>query len=224
MQFNGPPTAVTTLRAQAKRLVRAYGRITDPDPLRSLEARLGQQAARMPGLARIRRHSDTCLCLDFRAGALAYAFDLRLKAGRLDLSVVGRDAVSSRVLRSTLVGMAPMVRDKGERHLLQQWPLSRSGRAQAVQDMLARMWWVADLLEAVPHEANPERPVPGGHVLSYWWDLKPNFGDTIGPWLVREMTGMPVINSKWLEPKQPSLYTVGSVVGHLNVPGNHMWG
>ena len=41
--------------------------------------------------------------------------------------------------------------------------------------------WLTGLLASVPHEAAPERAVPAGHVLTYWWDLKPNFGDTIGP-------------------------------------------
>jgi hypothetical protein len=224
MQFNGPPSAVTTLRTQARRLVRAYGRITDPDPLGSLQNRLGQRAAGMPGLVRVKRHSETCVCLDFKDGALAYAFDLRVKASQVELSVLGRDALSKRVLRSSLVGQAPMVRDKGERHVLGHWPTIRSARARILQDTLSKMQWLTELLHTLPHEANPDRPVPAGHVLTYWWDLKPNFGDTIGPWLVSAMTGRPVVNSKWTEPQQPSLFTVGSVVGHLNVPGHQLWG
>ena len=224
MQIIGTPTAVTALRNQAKRLVRAYGRVTDPDPLRSLQTRLGQRTVGMPGLVQVRRHSETCVCLDFRDGALSYAFDLRVKAGQLELSVVGRDALSKRVLRSSLVGLAPMVRDKGERHLLAHWPGGRSTRPRIVQETLAKMQWLTGLLQTLPHEAVPDRPVPGDHVLTYWWDQKPNFGDTIGPWLVGSMTGRPVVNSKWTEPQQPSLFTVGSVVGHLNVPGHKLWG
>jgi hypothetical protein len=81
-----------------------------------------------------------------------------------------------------------------------------------------------DLLQTVPHEGAPTRPIPSGHVLTYWWDLKPNFGDTAGPWLVQHMTGRPVVNSRWIEPQRPSLFTVGSVVGHLQLPGHHLWG
>ncbi|MCG2622262.1 polysaccharide pyruvyl transferase family protein [Arthrobacter sp. I2-34] len=224
MQFTGTPTAVTALRSQARRLVRAYGRITDPDPLRTLQSRLGQRAAQMPGLVSVKRHSETCVCLDFTDGALAYAFDLRVKADQLELSALGRGALSKRVLRSSLVGLAPMVRDKGERHVLARWPGARSARPRIVQETLTKMQWLANLLGTLPNEANPHQPVPAGHVLTYWWDLKPNFGDTIGPWLVGAMTGSPVVNSKWTEPQQPSLFTVGSVVGHLNVPGHQLWG
>jgi hypothetical protein len=224
MQINGKPTAVTALRTQARRLVRVYGRVTDPDPLGSLQSRLGQRTAAMPGLIRVRRHSETCVCLDFRDGALTYALDLRVKAGQVELSVVGRDALSRRVLRSSLVGLAPMVRNKGERHMLAQWLGVRSARPRIVQETLAKMQWLTGLLHTLPHEAVPDRPVPADHVLTYWWDQKPNFGDTIGPWLVGAMTGRPVVNSKWTEPQQPSLFTVGSVVGHLNVPGHKLWG
>lgn len=224
MQINGTPSAVSALRTQARRLVRAYGRVTDPDPLRSLQSQLGQRTTGMPGLVRIRRHSETCVCLDFRDGALAYAFDVRVKARQLELSVVGRDAMSRRVLRSSLVGLAPMVRDRGERHILSQWPGGRSARQRLVQETLAKMQWLTGLLQTLPHEAAPDRPVPLDHVLTYWWDQKPNFGDAIGPWLVGAMTGRPVVNSKWIEPQQPSLFTVGSVVGHLSVPGHNIWG
>ncbi len=107
--------------------------------------------------------------------------------------------------------------------MLGRWPAHGSpGRVR--REVIERTRWVGGQLETLPHQRAPQRPVPPGHVLTYWWDSKPNFGDTIGPWLVQELTGKPVVNSKWLRPQQPALFTVGSVVGHLDVPGHHIWG
>ena len=107
--------------------------------------------------------------------------------------------------------------------MLGRWP-SQGPVTRVRRAAVERTRWLAAQLETLPHEGSPERPVPPGHLLTYWWDYKPNFGDTIGPWLVHELTGKPVVNSKWLHLQQPALFTVGSVVGHLQAPGHHIWG
>jgi len=221
MHLNRPPA--TAVRNQANRVVRVRRRLTDAHRLRRLHGSLGQAAARMPGLVEIRRHSPTCVCLDFELDSLTFALDLRSISGTLELSVVGRGPLAKRVLRSLLVGRAPMVRNQGERHVLAHWTGNRIARTVIVEQALAKLQWLANLLQTLPHEADPGRPAPEGHLLTYWWDRKPNFGDAIGPWLVRAMTGRPVVNSRWAKP-QPSLFTVGSVVGHLDAPGHQLWG
>ena len=67
------------------------------------------------------------------------------------------------------------------------------------------------------HEVDPLR--------MYWWDQKVNFGDLIGPWLVREITGRDVVNTMWEEVGEaPGLLTVGSLLHSLRRSGLDVWG
>ncbi|EMY35717.1 glycosyl transferase, partial [Arthrobacter crystallopoietes BAB-32] len=58
----------------------------------------------------------------------------------------------------------------------------------------------------------------------YWWDGKPNFGDTIGPWLVEMITGRPAINTKGKRHIGNTLVTVGSLLNYLDRGGLEIWG
>lgn len=60
----------------------------------------------------------------------------------------------------------------------------------------------------------------------YWWGKKTNFGDLIGPWLVREMSGRPVRNIKGRSRADgvTGLATVGSLIQNFDRPGLEVWG
>lgn len=61
------------------------------------------------------------------------------------------------------------------------------------------------------------------YLASYWWDDKPNFGDSIGPYILRRLTGKPILNVRQLK-STPGLMTVGSVIQMINRPGMQIWG
>ena len=204
-------------------LTRAYRSLWRTYVRRSLHRDLDRTGLLPPGIPATTEAASGSSDWQVDLEGIAIRFRLELTPRQAVLQVAGRDQISKRVLRSVLVGTAAMTRKPEERHLLGRWPMHGSP-SRVRREAVERTRWLAGQLETLPHEQAPQRPVPPGHVLTYWWDYKPNFGDTIGPWLVRELTGKPVVNSKWLRPQQPALFTVGSVFGHLKVPGHHIWG
>jgi hypothetical protein len=215
-------SSAAAVRSSAGRAVRAYGKLSRRRTLQAMERALAAGAGSVPGGIDVRRVSDTCVRADVSVDPVQCGFEVRLAPAGPELSVIGDGALSARVLRTVLVGLAPMVRGKQERHVLLH---SAAGKPRDVaRESVAKMLWLVDLLRSVPHEGAPTRRIPDTHVLTYWWDVKPNFGDTVGPWLVQHLTGQPVVNSRWVSPQRPSLFTVGSVVGHLGFAGHQLWG
>lgn len=53
-----------------------------------------------------------------------------------------------------------------------------------------------------------------------WWDNTRNFGDLLGPWLVKRMTGLDVT---WVPKHEPHYVTVGSILGRVS-PSSVVWG
>jgi hypothetical protein len=213
--------SAVALHRSARRLIRRSRSLRMARAVRAMQHTLEQNAAGVTGTVDVRAESDSRVCVDANADGLSFTFVLRLGHAATQLSVVGRDKASSRVLRTVLVGRAPMRRGPGQRHVLSEWP---AGARETGVEAAARMQWLIDLLHTVPHEGRSQRPIPAGYVLTLWWDLKPNFGDTVGPWLVQQLTGRPVINSNWLEPQRPALFTAGSVFRRLTIPGHRVWG
>jgi len=72
----------------------------------------------------------------------------------------------------------------------------------------------------VAPKVTSSKPIP-----LYWWSVKRNFGDLIGPWLVSRITGQPVVNTMGIGSKQePGLVSVGSLLSSLERPGLDIWG
>lgn len=51
-----------------------------------------------------------------------------------------------------------------------------------------------------------------GLMKSYWWRSVPNFGDAIGPLLIKHFTGL---DTMWSPVKEASVISVGSILEHL---------
>lgn len=62
-------------------------------------------------------------------------------------------------------------------------------------------------------------------IYTYWWDDVPNFGDWIGPYLLGQIYGRPVVNVKG-NIHSNVLFSVGSVIEHIggNYPNAKVWG
>lgn len=61
-----------------------------------------------------------------------------------------------------------------------------------------------------------------GIIPVFYWDGEPNFGDTIGPFLISNITGKPVLNI--YNNKIPGLMAVGSIIQLINRKNMTIWG
>lgn len=173
--------------------------------------------------ARTRVYRANTVVLECRIEGVGIAFDIDVGPRSAKLSVLGRDDIARRILRNTFIGAGENVRIDGERNILGKWSFSpfrtRSGKVIVAEILLAM-----ERIASLPGEMHPEGQLSRVDALTYWWDTKSNFGDTIGPWLVSAVTGLRPVNRKWVQQDVPALFTVGSVIGHLKVPGEHIWG
>ncbi|MCC3265450.1 polysaccharide pyruvyl transferase family protein [Arthrobacter gengyunqii] len=134
------------------------------------------------------------------------------------------------LLRNALVGESDLVRDDGsaagtgtERHLLRYLPADAAtdqGQA-ALADARRRL---PDLLAPAATVASGLRQLPAGCANLLWWDERTNFGDAVGPWLVRELTGLRPVNGWRRQLDVPPMVTVGSTAGWLEQDGTQVWG
>lgn len=175
------------------------------------------------GQERSRIYRSSTIVLDCRIEDLRVAFDIAVGPLRAKLSVVGRDDIARKILRNAFIGAGLNVRTNGERIVLGVWQLWPR-RNRAMKGLIGKVSDAIDRISSLPTETHPDRQIQSTHALTYWWDTKANFGDTIGPWLVTAITGLRPVNSRWVTNDGPTLFTVGSVIGHLETPGNHIWG
>ncbi|WP_417218646.1 polysaccharide pyruvyl transferase family protein [Arthrobacter sp.] len=187
--------------------------------------RRGLESAAFPEAAKcsVRGYRASTVVLECVLEDLRIAFDVSVDKGVASLSVLGRSEDASRVLRNALIGVALNVRLNGERNILRTWPM-RPKRQRVVEEVIAEIHSAMNRISTLPGELHPNREVGPTDALTYWWDTKANFGDTIGPWLVSRISGRRPVNSRWVQGTGPALFTVGSVFGHLTKPGEHVWG
>ncbi|MFJ7749065.1 polysaccharide pyruvyl transferase family protein [Arthrobacter sp. NPDC097144] len=140
------------------------------------------------------------------------------------------------LLRNALAGEALLVRDDGagesaeaaktsgtERHLFPCLPQGAAPEEQraALADVRRRL---PGLLTPSAGVAAGNRKVPQGHVNLLWWDERSNFGDVVGPWLVRRISGLQPVNGWRRGLDVPPLAAVGSTAGWLEQDGTQVWG
>ncbi|MCC9196218.1 polysaccharide pyruvyl transferase family protein [Arthrobacter sp. zg-Y820] len=141
------------------------------------------------------------------------------------------------LLRSALIGHADLIRldtttgapgettpgPGTERHLLHRLPPGAPAEQQraAVEDVRRRL---PGLLAPAAAVAAGGREVPENCVNLLWWDERANFGDAVGPWLVRRLTGRTPVNGWRRNLADPPLVAVGSTAGWLEQDGTRVWG
>lgn len=183
------------------------------------------ESASFPMIAKagVRVYRSNTVVLECRIDDLRVAFDVAVGAKSARLSVLGRDETARRVLRNAFIGVGLNVRVNGERNFLGKWSLWPR-KKKTVEGIVAEVRAATERIASLPGETHPGRQLGSADALTYWWDTKANFGDTIGPWLVSAMTGLRPVNRRWVSHDRPALFTVGSVIGHLKTPGEHIWG
>ncbi|MBO0907684.1 polysaccharide pyruvyl transferase family protein [Arthrobacter sunyaminii] len=141
------------------------------------------------------------------------------------------DAVpGAALLRNALLGEADLILDEEspagpgtERHLMAYLPPDATPEQQwvALEDVRRRL---PAMLAPSAAVASGVRQVPEGCVNLLWWDERANFGDAVGPWLVRQISGLKPVNGWRRQLDVPPLLTVGSTAGWLEQDGTRVWG
>lgn len=148
---------------------------------------------------------------------------LALRSGRVFLTAEGADDEMRRLLRNVLIGEGEL-RSEPREHLL----LKAFGKQEQAAPILDELAYWAQFIEreilVYRSVVTGQMELPQDKVLGYWWDSKPNFGDTAGPWLVKAMTGRSVINARHSKARGSALASVGSMFQMLNRSQIQMWG
>ncbi|MBF4995508.1 polysaccharide pyruvyl transferase family protein [Arthrobacter gandavensis] len=159
--------------------------------------------------------------LHFEAGGHRLALQLRPDGAGAEVSVAAASEESQRLLRNALVGRAELVQDGRERHVLGTVPAHHEGLPAGVEE---KMSWVRQTVHALQTASTRGREVPPGFLNLLWWDGRPNFGDAVGPWLARHLSGLTPVNGFRRGLRTPALATAGSIAGWLEQDGSQIWG
>lgn len=96
-----------------------------------------------------------------------------------------------------------------------------SGIKKSIQNIIARddrlRLYFNNSLVVINRDGSVEGALP-----MLYWDSEPNFGDVIGPYLVSNITKMPIINT--LNTDTPCLMAVGSILNMIDRNGVVVWG
>lgn len=183
-----------------------------------------EESGDLPPLAKpVWIFADKCLVIDWHWEGLRIAFDLECGPRGLRLSVLGRTVESRKFLRNALVGRGEAIASQGERHVVGLWG-AEVPYETVVNGVLRHVLWLNHYMLATPNKINQMATLPAQHVAAYWWDGRPNFGDTIGPWLIQKISSKRAVNVRQVEVDAPTLYSVGSIVQLLEKPGSLIWG
>ncbi|MGW9405409.1 hypothetical protein ACWGQ2_15730 [Arthrobacter sp. NPDC055585] len=173
-----------------------------------LLVRAAERAAReqAPPWQEIRSRGNSLLELQFHSRESSFILQIRPDGSRAEFSVTADTEEARRVLRNALVGRFPLVQDRGERHLLGV-AAARPGDLLAGAE--ARIREIRNTVGAVLDASRPAGELAPGFLNLLWWDERPNFGDAVGPWLARCLSGLTPVNGRGLRLGTPALATAG---------------
>lgn len=158
------------------------------------------------------------LVLEFKSRTgVQFAFELRSTEAGLSLQLTGRDDNSWYAIRRACGGYGKR-RAGTPRHLQLTWWRRSTDLNVIAGDIIAYVQRAASDL------AGSRVYVPDRSIASYWWNLKPNFGDLLGPWIIELITGRPVHNTIEEPNAGQALMTVGSILTETLRPGLSVWG
>lgn len=169
------------------------------------------------GLQKVWYHKVTTLVLEYVSVlGVRYAFDIIFCDDSARLQITARDDVAWYSLRKSCSPYAKPI--KGSSRSLQFVEWKTVDLDEIARDIIA---YVQRTNASLNHQPSTS---PRG-IASYWWDMKKNFGDLIGPWILEELTARPVYNTiGQLSSTVGACMTVGSVITEMQRPGMTIWG
>lgn len=156
-----------------------------------------------------------------RTGGHSFSLETRSDGGAPQLSVTAVGEEPRRVLRNALVGRFPLVQDEGERHLLGAAAADPAELPACAEEWARRLGL---LISGSLDASLAGGAVPAGFLNLLWWDERPNFGDAVGPWLAKRLSGLTPVNGRGRRLATPALATAGSIAGWLEQDGSGIWG
>lgn len=145
-------------------------------------------------------------------GAVAY---LQVREGVVSLNFKGHGKKSRQALRRILLGAARLVPMPTEHHEVTTF--AQGTHPKAIMKTLAT-WLQSVQTEAQLRENLVRGTVEAGDkdVFGFWADERSNFGDQIGPWLVQELSGKRLLNTRYSDQNYGRMVaTVGSIIHML---------
>lgn len=133
----------------------------------------------------------------------------------IELKMHANHKAGRQELRRVLLGAARLVAAPSEHHILASFESDTPAR----RIMKSASAWIQTVQQEAElrHELYQGRRQPGGEdTFGFWADVRANFGDQIGPWLVQELTGRRMINSRYSTRDHGRMTaTVGSIIHML---------
>lgn len=163
---------------------------------------------------------ERIVVVDFPLLSGGAAIDLEPAPDGVTISVVARDAGTSRLLRNSLLFEYPLGQTGGERHILDIAKVGE-GLSKRVSQLIDRLSYIAsDYIQAEPkYTRGLDSTLP-----VFWWDHISNFGDVLGPSLVSRILNTRPVNSRNYDRVGTTLFSVGSIVAMLNRDDAAIWG
>lgn len=148
-----------------------------------------------------------------------YAFEIHEHDLQFSLRVVGRGAESYFAVRRAVkqLRFSRTIEFNASPITLVTWRRDTPDQVLA-GDVLVNAQRLVTRLELESLNTSAES-IPG-----YWWDMRINFGDLIGPRLIEHYAGLPVRNVYGSPASEAPLVTVGSIIDVVRRPIVNVWG
>lgn len=186
-----------------------------------LELLLAPRKRLNDGLQRVWYYKVTTLVLEYVSVlGVRYAFDIAFNDDSARLKVTARDDVAWYRLVKSCSRYAKPVKDSPRSLQFAEW--KAVDLDEISRDVIAHVQRTNATLNNL--NSGYQSTTSPRSIASYWWDMKENFGDLIGPWIVEELTGRPVYNTIGQLSTAGALMTVGSIITEMQRPGMTIWG
>lgn len=166
------------------------------------------------------RQGAGAVCVEFSVAGRTGAVVIECSAGIFDVFLESSDSELSRYFRGALLLDVAFRPDAAGRHYL--FPATQLQELvdrvpKVISDIRSKLDWY--LGSEAKREVDAFRRFP-----MFWWDQIPNFGDSIGPWLVSSLLRVNPVNCRGLPRPGVALYSVGSTVGMIDRNRVVIWG
>lgn len=167
--------------------------------------------------------SSTTFEFDIEEGVARLELCSEGAAGGTRLVAHGESAPVQKALRSLLLGQAKLTAEPIEHHWLRDFQPSTPYES-IIRVITSWVDYLRSESMALSLMKKGEGHPHSDPVHAFWWDIRSNFGDVIGPWLISAYTGRKVVNARFMKNPGRTLVSVGSVIQMIKRPGADIWG
>lgn len=168
------------------------------------------------GLKKVWYYKATTLVLEYVSiMGVRYAFDIVFRADSARLQVTARDDNAWYSILKSCGHYTKRVKESKRSLQFVEW--ETIDLEEIARDVISYVQRTSGAL-------NNQPSISPRSVASYWWDMKKNFGDLIGPWVLEELTARPVHNTIGQPSSANAIMTVGSLITGMQRPGMTIWG